>query len=251
MREAVQGPNCADPLICRGDCCSIKIDVPRGLSEEYIRRGFAKEEDFVRSNVFSFQLRFDNVKTKCFLFNKDINGCSIHFSGIKPPQCWIYPTGFTQVDGEEKKCKRAGGWKIIEKKKAQEASKLLEEYKNICKDEARDEIEGITKRINEKKIITVLKKVAPSRLGGFRDTWNEIQPLSAEGLSLQMNKFCRKYNKDCKVLENNFLECNSVCELIARQLVKILKKELITFIKENGSDVEGKYPLYKLFKKSF
>ena len=92
MSEAIEGPDCTDPKKCKGDCCSIKIDVPKVLAEEYIKRGYASKDDFIRSDVFSFHLRFDENTGKCFLFDKEKNGCSVHNSGIKPPQCWIYPT---------------------------------------------------------------------------------------------------------------------------------------------------------------
>ncbi|GAG76255.1 unnamed protein product, partial [marine sediment metagenome] len=29
MKSAIEGPSCIDPHICKGDCCSIKIDVPK------------------------------------------------------------------------------------------------------------------------------------------------------------------------------------------------------------------------------
>ena len=125
MKSAIKGPNCTDPSICHGDCCSIKIDVPKILAEEYIKRGYAKKKDFTRSNVFSFQLRFEDKTGKCFLFNKEINGCLVHNTGIKPPQCWIYPTSFSNTFNVEIQCKHASGWKIIDSKKTKTAEKLL------------------------------------------------------------------------------------------------------------------------------
>ena len=52
MNSAIEGPNCLD--ICHGDCCSIKIDIPKILAKEYIKKGYAKKSDFIRSDVFSF-----------------------------------------------------------------------------------------------------------------------------------------------------------------------------------------------------
>ncbi|MFX1523240.1 MAG: hypothetical protein ACFFCC_07050, partial [Promethearchaeota archaeon] len=134
MSSAIRGPNCLD--ICHGDCCSIKIDIPKILAKEYIKRGFASKDDFIRSDVFSFKLRFDEKKAKCFLYDKKINGCLVHNSGIKPPQCWIYPTNFSNPDNKDISCKRTKGWKIIDSDKTKEAEDLLQYYIFLCMLEA-------------------------------------------------------------------------------------------------------------------
>ena len=66
MRTAIGGPDCTNPLICQGDCCSIQIDVPKVLAKEYIKRKIAKKEDFIRSDIFSFKLRF-YLKAKLYI----------------------------------------------------------------------------------------------------------------------------------------------------------------------------------------
>jgi hypothetical protein len=247
MREAIDGPNCTNLTICQGNCCSIKIDVPKILAEEYVKRGYATTEDFIRSNVFSFQLRFDDKTGKCFLFEKKINGCSVHSSGIKPPQCWIYPTNFSNPKNEEIRCKKVSGWKIVDKEKAKKAEILLKEYITYCENEANDEILKISERINEDSLRDYMSMIPPSHLGGFKDTWDEIQLLPAEGFSLQMKKFCKKYNNTCPFLKNNFMNCESVCEEVIKGLISFLKNILLKFIKERGADVNGHYPFYKLF----
>ncbi|TFG07455.1 MAG: YkgJ family cysteine cluster protein [Promethearchaeota archaeon] len=257
MKSAIMGPNCIDPSICKGDCCSIKIDVPKILAQEYLRRGYAKKTDFIRSDIFTFQLRFDEKKGKCFLFDNEINGCKVHESGIKPPQCWIYPTGFSNPEHENIRCKRAGGWKIINSEKAQKAEKLLEKYNFLCQLEAKKEIRQLKRRMGSAKskigmskrqeLEKKIRNTAPSELGGFRDTWDKIDILSAEGLSLQMKKFCQKYKKDCQYLKTDFFECRKICEKIAHRLVEFLYTNLQEFIKKNGPDPEGHYSLIELF----
>jgi len=246
MREAIDGPNCTDITICHGDCCSIKIDVPKTLAEEYIKRGYANTKDFIRSNIFSFQLRFDEKIGKCFLFDASINGCSVHNSGIKPPQCWIYPTNFSNPKNEEIKCKKVSGWKIIDKKKAQRAETLLKEYITFCENEAKEEMLKINDRINERSLIEMIKNIPPSNLAGFKDTWEGINILHAEGFSLQMKKFCSKYNNTCPILQNNFIKCESVCEEVGNGLISFLQKILLKFIKDKEPDVCGNYSLYSL-----
>ncbi|MEJ2252257.1 MAG: hypothetical protein P8Y97_21665, partial [Candidatus Lokiarchaeota archaeon] len=36
MSSAISGPNCIDKDVCRGDCCSIEIDIPKVLAKRYI-----------------------------------------------------------------------------------------------------------------------------------------------------------------------------------------------------------------------
>jgi hypothetical protein len=252
MKSGIEGPNCIDPKICRGNCCSIKIDVPKVLALEYIRRAYAEIHDFIRSNIFSFQLRFNEKTGKCFLFDKNINGCSIHTSGIKPPQCWIYPTGFSNPENKDISCKNATGWKIVDFNKAESSNQLLVTYTFLSKLEAKKELKLIRKRLanseSRNSLREQLRKIAPSHLGGFKDLWEQISILPAEGLSLQMKKFCFSYKKNCIHLEDNFINCPNICETIATELVKFLQCNLFSFIKKNGADINGEYPLYKLFK---
>lgn len=256
MRTSIEGPNCIDPNICKGDCCSIQIDVPKVLAEEYIKRKIAKKEDFIRSDIFSFKLRFNEDTGKCFFFDKKINGCKVHKTGIKPPQCWIYPTGFSKSNNNLIKCKKTGGWKIISPNKTAQAEKILEKYNFLCEIEARKELKLINDRIrnssrielNDNKLSCQIKKYGPSQLAGFRDTWNCLTPLLAEGISLQIKKFCLKYNKKCILIQDNFLECKKICDIIAQKLIEFLEKKLFNFVKEYRVDTDGNYPFYLLFK---
>ncbi|MFX0031828.1 MAG: YkgJ family cysteine cluster protein [Candidatus Hodarchaeota archaeon] len=261
MKSAIKGPDCTDPNKCRGNCCSIKIDVPKVLAEEYINRNYASKEDFIRSDVFSFELRFNEETGKCFLFDLELNGCKVHNSGIKPPQCWIYPfSNFPNPYRVLISCKKLSGWQIINLEKTLEAEKLLEKYNFLCKLEAKAEIKNIKNRLDcnskreeykkEELLVQLLMEVTPSKLGGFIDKWDNFDILLAEGFSLQMKKFCLKYNSSCHLLPNDFFECKGICKEIANRLVLFLRQNLLDFIELHGPDTSGEYPLYKLFKQS-
>ncbi|MFW9945748.1 MAG: YkgJ family cysteine cluster protein [Candidatus Odinarchaeota archaeon] len=249
MKSAIKGPDCTNPNNCAGACCSIKIDVPKVLAEEYIKRNYATKEDFIRSNVFSFELRFDDKTGKCFLFDKKLNGCKVHESGIKPPQCWIYPTNFSNPEKSLISCKKQSGWEIAIPQSALKAERLLEKYNFLCKFEAKREIKDIKKRLGNSKILKQsIRTIAPSKLGGIIDKWDMFDILLAEGFSLQMKKFCLKHNIKCQYLPSNFIECNSICNIIADKLFLYLQLNLPNFVKKEGPDVNGEYPLFKLFK---
>jgi hypothetical protein len=247
MKSAIDGPNCLE--VCNADCCSIKINVPKILAQKYIEQGFATKEDFIRSDVFSFKLRFDNEKGKCFLYNKKINGCLVHDSGIKPPQCWIYPTNFSNPDGKDISCKRANGWKIVDSHKTKEAEQLLKYYIFLCQLEAKKEIKNIKNRIakslSKNFLHDLFKRTSPSKIAGFRDSWNKISILQAEGISLQLKKYCETLNQECS---QNFLECQSICKEVIIRLIEFLQQIIFKYVQKNGPDSDGEYPLFKLIK---
>jgi hypothetical protein len=250
MKSAIEGPNCL--ALCNGDCCSIKIDIPKILAEEYIKQGFANKNDFIRGDIFSFKLRFDEKKGRCFLFDKSINGCLVHDTGIKSPQCWIYPTNFSNPEGNELSCKKASGWKILDPKKAKKAEKLLKYYVFLCQLEARKEAKEIKNRLNnvscKNNLLNLLMQTPPSNLAGFKDTWDCITTLSAQGISLQMKKICKKYNENCEYIEHNFLDCKNICGKVANGLFNFLQQNLLFYVKKRGVDSEGEYPFIQLFK---
>jgi len=245
MRSAIQGPNCL--IMCNGDCCSIKINIARVLAEEYVKRGYADKNDFVRGDVFSFKLRFDEEKGKCFLFNKKVNGCLVHDSGIKPPQCWIYPTNFSNPEYKEISCKKAHGWRILDPKKAKEAEKLLKYYTFLCQLEAKKELNLMNSRINhtltKNHLKDLLKHTSPSELAGFKDNWNKFSTLSAQGVSLQMKKFCKKFNHKCGI---EYLSCNSICDKVIEGLLEFLQQNIFKYVQKYGPDHEGEYSFIML-----
>ena len=246
MKLAIEGPNCLE--VCNSDCCSIKIDVPKILAEEYINQGYANKNDFIRSDVFSFKLKFDERKGKCFLYDESINGCLVHNSRIKAPQCFIYPTNFYIPNNEQVSCKKAGGWRIIDLRKTKEAENLLKYYVFLCELEAKQEIKNIKERflfsVSGNNLKNLLTNTPPSRISGFKDGWDCFKPLPAEGISLQLKKFCQKYNKKCNT---NFLECKSICNDVIEGLFLFLTKNLCDYVKRNGPDIDGEYPIIKLF----
>ncbi|MFW9828588.1 MAG: hypothetical protein ACFFEY_13435 [Candidatus Thorarchaeota archaeon] len=247
MKTSIEGPKCLE--ICNGDCCSIRIDVPKILAEGYIKKGFANKIDFIRGNVFSFTLRFDEKKGKCFLYDKSINGCLVHNSGIKPPQCWIYPTNFSNPENIDLKCKKASGWKIIDKKNAENAKKLLNQYIFLCTLEAKKELKLIRSRLdnslNQNFLRKLLKSTPPSALAGFKDSWDNIIILPAQGISLQLKNFCESANIGCRV---KYLTCTSICDKVINRLFEFLQKNLYKYVKKYGLDHDGEYSFLKLSK---
>ncbi|MFX1375891.1 MAG: hypothetical protein ACFFA0_08785 [Promethearchaeota archaeon] len=244
MKTAIVGPNCID--ICNGDCCSIKIDVPKILAKEYIKRGYAVKSDFIRSDVFSFKLRFDEGTSKCFLYDKKINGCRVHSSEIKPPQCWIYPTNFSNPGKKDLSCKKANGWDIIDSKKTKEAEELLNYYVFLCQLEAKKESKSILERVSNSlsngTLKDLLKNTPPSQFSGFKDGWDNFAILKAEGISLQLKKICLKENTSCElILHNEYLKCKSICDKVSEWVTHFLQQNIYNYVNKRGVDIDGEY----------
>jgi Fe-S-cluster containining protein len=240
MNDAIIGPNCIDPSICHADCCHIKIDIPRLLAEFYIENGYAKKEDFSRGDLFSFKINVNSTNSKCVFYDKGLNGCSLHKTMYKPPQCWIYPTGFTNDPGEEKtfaedgtiKCKIAAGWRITDIKKTKGAKILFDEYVAFCEKEFTSETttEKIKNRLEE--LFNSLKNCSPKSVAGVMDGWDQFTILKSEGISLKLKSLCDQISK--QMCDCEYMECEHICNEIIDSLRRDLLKEISDFIKSKG-----------------
>lgn len=249
MEEGITGPNCTDPSICHADCCSIFIDIPKILAKEIISQGLGTEKDFIRGDVFSFQIRIDDKTGKCAFFDKKLNGCKLHSTDLKPPQCWIYPTNFDNFENKNIKCKRADGWRIISPEKVIKAESLLQVYSNWSQAEFVIELKKIKHRLkfkfNEKSLKERLQELKPYEFAGFKDSWNYFKILRAEGFSLQMKKYCKNFNPRCPLLPNNYFDCNNICEVVANNII-IFFRSILDLYLEKFNPNNGDYPLIKI-----
>jgi hypothetical protein len=103
---------------------------------------------------------------------------------MKPPQCWIYPTGFNNEIGEEKqfsddgtiKCKRASGWWVIDIEKKQK--RLINCFKIT--------INIIAKMSYWKKILNSKIK---ERFHSLRECFSKTAPKDSRSLLINGNIF--------------------------------------------------------------
>lgn len=230
IKPAIESPNCIDPKVCDGNCCFIRIDVPRVLAEFYIQNGWAKREDFQRGDVFSFVIDVDFTKLRCTFFDKRLNGCSLHQTGVKPPQCWVYPTGL-DPDQACDKCKKAKGWKIIDPESVQKANKIIDQYFQLAKEEALTENSEtmIIQRLGN-GLFQALKNSSPASIAGITDTWEKFIPLKGDGMNIGTRLFCRK-NTSCT---KEYFECSQMCENVILDIIANLKELLPKFIATCG-----------------
>ena len=241
MKDAIVGPNCIDPRICHADCCHIQIDIPRVLAEYYIEKGFATKKDFTRGNLFSFHINIKPSNSKCVFYDRELNGCSLHKTMHKPPQCWIYPTGFSPEPGEEKqfaengsiRCKKTSGWKIIDVQKTNKAKLLFDEYVEYCENEFIRETlrDRIKKRLES--VFSKMEDCAPKSIAGVIDGWDHFSILKAEGISLKLKSLCDQIPEaNCT---SDYMECTHVCDEIIDLLRRDLLDNVIYYIETKGA----------------
>ena len=229
VKDAISGPNCIDPNICHGDCCFIHIDIPRVLAQHYIDQGWASKEDFRRGSIFSFEINVDLERLRCMFFSKEINGCSLHMTGMKTPQCWVYPTGL-DPDNVNTSCKKADGWFINDPVSIRKAKVVLDEYVSLCRTEAIEENspDMIMKRLQALPT-EKFDAITPSSIAGVEDNWDNFNILIGEGYNLGVRSFCSDVGCDFE-----YFECPVVCDHLKKKLKKFLSEKLPHFIQSNG-----------------
>ncbi|MCF2140824.1 MAG: hypothetical protein K9W44_12280 [Candidatus Lokiarchaeota archaeon] len=229
IQGVIEGPNCIDPTICHGDCCFVHLDVPKALVDFYISHGLAKKSDFKRGNMFAFEVNMDLNTLKCPFFSKKINGCKVHFSGVKIPQCWVYPTGL-DPNNVEYSCKRVSGWKITKPVDALEGNRILESYILKCKQEAEKEhsVNEVLKRLKNLHFDELLS-FAPAHLSGIKDDWDNFKWNISESWNLALKPYCESI--PC---EYEYFECIHICETLRQKIQDRLTDQVKIYIKQNG-----------------
>ncbi len=225
VRDNTMGPNCVDPAQCRGDCCSIMIDVPRVLVDLYLDQGWITPAELRRGGPFAFRLGVSDQTAKCVFFDPRLNGCRVHFTGFKPPQCWIYPTGFAKG---EKTCKKGYAWDLIDADKAAKAEQLLEEYKAFSLNEVQSEVPLLKSGWNATRpeLGKKLKSIPPARFLGMTWVRDGLQPLDAAGYSLQIKAICESSGRGCTM---DFMECGAMCEHVVEAILGRYESHLDLF----------------------
>lgn len=226
IQGIVTGPNCIDPEVCHGDCCFVNMEVPKALCDYYISHGMAEPENFVRSTMFSFKIAMDLQSMKCPFFSREINGCRVHFSGVKVPQCWVYPTGLESDPAKvEHSCKRAQGWDIVDFEGAKKTQEILNQYVSLCRQEAEFE-QSLEQILNRLKNVDfkILSRFAPAHLSGLQDGWDSFEWLESENWNLGLKSICDSISCDF-----SYFECPKVCpslkNLLQQELPRLVEKQ--------------------------
>ncbi|MHA1730589.1 MAG: hypothetical protein ACTSU5_01530 [Promethearchaeota archaeon] len=226
MREGVVGPNCVAKGACDPvhNCCSIHIDVPRALVDLYLSRGELGEDQIIRRGPFGFELGVDPESIKCVLLDQSTGGCRLHSTGLKPPQCWIYPTGF---DGGRKTCKMGHAWDFPDDRARERARELFERYNEIASRQGSEEWRRVAAWFDDERILrafqATLTRTPPREVAGICLSFRTLEVLPSEGSSLSLKRFCDELRPNC---DEVFLECPSTCSDVARAVVEYTRNRV-------------------------
>ena len=241
MLGNVDGPNCTDRNTCNNNCCSIMIDIPHFLALKYIEAMRLRPADVRRGDAFAWKLNVNEGTGKCVFFSPEMHGCQIYVDDLdsRPPQCAIYPAGYTTG---AQACKAgAGPWTVRAEELGHACERLMTIYKDFCvveRERVKDEFLATLESELETRFARLLDHVRPSGIAGVKDTWNGIELLPADGTSLSTRMFC---TRDCPT---TFFDCDCMCMAAATSIVAFLKNTLPAFIRAN--DMKEDYTIMEL-----
>lgn len=240
MKSAIEGPNCLDKTVCKGDCCSIKIDIPKVLAEKLIEIGLASKDNFERGEIYAFNIKLNKDSTRCVFYDKELNGCSLHQSRFKPPQCWIYPTGFFPNKTD---CIHYNNWRIADTKATSEASEILARFDEYCKLEFQNEFskENIARRLSKFKDSIESTKLKPKQISGFMDGWQSFSLYSEDDFNISISTLCREIH-----CQQEFGQCGEICKELKEKLIRIAETMIPKIIETKGP--QSVYPLSDLLR---
>jgi Fe-S-cluster containining protein len=209
------------------------IDIPRVLAELFVTQGWLQPCQLRRGGPFAFRLGVSPETAKCVFFSPQINGCRIHFTGFKPPQCWIYPTGFS---AGVKTCKKGYDWDIVDPQKARAAENLLEDYKAFSLEEVRHEIELLEASFAEEDqfLRNALASLPPRKFVGLSWGYSGLEVADAGGNSLQIKSTCEAVVPDCP---RDFMECPHLCSPLVDTIIALYAQNLGRYY-QNEESVE-------------
>lgn len=241
IHTSITGPDCLDREICLGECCFIQIPIPKALASYYIQQGWAKKDDFKRGFEFSFVMTADLSSLRCVFFDKTLNGCSLHMTGYKAPQCWVYPTGL-DTDSLNHTCKKATGWNAENAENLLEAKEILCSYVNICKEEAllENSSEQILVRLHSNEL-QKLPILSPYQIAGLQDSWDNFIVIKSDGYSMGMKHFCDKVQ-----CSKSYFQCEKICSKAYTRFLSFYELYLSKYIKEYGFKQD--YPIIEIKK---
>jgi len=217
------------------------IDIPDCLARQYIERGVLFPENIRRGDVFAWKLNVSSETSRCCFFSPEIYGCQIYVVALelRPPQCAIYPAGYTTGAVA---CKAgAGPWVVQDKEKGAACEKLLHVYRDFCLAEREtckhDLISSADYQLRG-HFADLAREMPPSSIAGVKDTWHGLEPLEAEGISLTNKHACSGF------CDRPYLECRSVCKPMLDDFIDMLCEVLPAFI--SARDMKEEYLLRDL-----
>ncbi len=240
MKSAIEGPNCLDKSVCKGDCCSIKIDIPKVLAEKLIEMGLASRDNFERGEIYSFNIKLNEDSTRCVFYDENLNGCSLHQSGFKPPQCWIYPTGFFPNKTD---CIHYKNWRIVDTKATSEASEILGQFDSFSKEEFQIEFskKNVDSRLSKLKETIISSEFKPKQITGFVDGWDSFSLYSEDNFNISISTICREQH-----CQKEFGTCGEICLALKEKLISLAQTMIPKIIENRGP--QSVYPLSDLLR---
>jgi hypothetical protein len=220
----MHGPSCITRETCQGACCTENIDVPQALVKYYCKYGWASSSDFFRGGIFAFQIQVSSITHRCIFFDLQLNGCRLHQTHLKPPQCALYPLKHTETSAI---C-RMNYSVTIDSSKEEELHSLFKQYHHCCAGEWHNRLSHL--RFNwdfKRKFPLQLEKVRPSRLLGVQVHKDTCEPLITDNFSWSALSFCDQIQ--CVHVTQAYFSCEKICPRMAQLMTQVLRHQIMQF----------------------
>ncbi len=235
-----EGPNCLDPSFCTAKCCYTSPDLPKTLVNHYIGENWATIDQFELSNTLEFRIKLNPGTKRCVFYDPKLNGCLIHTTDMKPPQCTLYPFN----EQETKHICRNNYEFIFDTAEMNSLMRIFDEYYDLAKNEFRENnTEAKIRTKLEAQILPILKTHKPSEIEGIREDASGFHihsslKLSYEGVEYCNAISCEYYYEDCPKV------CNSFLDRVIEDLISII------FSRKNKHQITDEYRLRSLFREN-
>ena len=124
----------------------------------------------------------------------------------------------------------------------------MEKYVNLSKREFSQlsEVKKVKKRLQliKDEIISSIKQLPPKSISGIKDCYEKFKIIHDEGYHLSIKQFCPHGDSKTENCESTFLECDSVCDMVAKRIFAYLSETMPNFISKWG--VKESYFFHKL-----
>jgi hypothetical protein len=236
--ENIVGPGCIDPEKCLGNCCNTSPDIPKILAQEWVNRGLATVDFFLRTDTLAFRPRINPDTRRCVCFDPEVNGCSLHQHNLKPPQCCLYPIEIADMPQNPYKDKgtftqpenincaghpcRKGYVFTVDASKLAQLEELLAEYFTLTFAESAalkspsEILEHLQTLLDQTR-----SSITPNKFIGIKDCLDGYHPLFSVQPAYDLLTLCEELNLGC-----DYFTCTKICETQAENLKKKLATAL-------------------------
>ena len=239
-RTLTKGPDCLDPRMCNAKCCYTTPDLPKTLVDHYIQKKWMTINQCELSNTMEYRLKLNSETRRCTFYDLHLNGCLIHATEMKPPQCTLYPF----KERESKHICRNQQEFFFDKTQMPSLMQAFDTYFNLAEQEFKENASptNIRKKLQQ-EILPTLKTHKPTEIEGMQENTAGFHVHFSTNRSYEGLDYC-----DSIPCDNYYEDCPRVCNTFVDQVIE----DLITSVcsRKANHQITDEYRLHSLVKRT-